>query len=211
MQQLRHGLWSWTARHPEWTIEQGGPDGWGPDVRSYAFDGGGTLVLFDPLASRTTLGELSVLAADRDVVVYLTYNGHERSSAEIARTFGATVYAPEISRAPLSVASTPYRVGDSLPGGVVVTTGFYPNEATFWVERPRALVAGDVLLGGGEHGVRTPPDSWLAPGVSSNDVRLGLRPLLELSIELLLLTHGRPITRDAHGRLERALAGTSAS
>jgi hypothetical protein len=65
------------------------------------------LVLFGPLVSRATFDELSVLAADRDVVVFLTYNGHERSSPEIAQRFAATVYAPEVSCAPLSGASTP--------------------------------------------------------------------------------------------------------
>src|SRR5262249_54896458 len=50
-------------------------------------------------------------AADRDVVISQTYNGHEPSSPEIAQKFGARVYAPEVSRAPLSVASAPFNVG----------------------------------------------------------------------------------------------------
>ena len=28
MQQLRPGLWTWTAPHPAWTEDEGGPDGW---------------------------------------------------------------------------------------------------------------------------------------------------------------------------------------
>jgi hypothetical protein len=40
MEQLRAGLWTWTAPHPEWHEQ--------PVVRSYAVERGGVLVLIDP-------------------------------------------------------------------------------------------------------------------------------------------------------------------
>jgi hypothetical protein len=163
-------------------------------------------VLFDPLVPAEMFDELSRVTLNRDVAILLTYNGHERSSGEITERFTATVYAPAVSRSPLSIPSTPFSVGDTLPGEVAVQTGFYPNEATFWIEGHRALVAGDILLGGGDPGVRTPPESWLAPRLSSDDLKRGLRPLLALPIELLLLAHGDPVTAHVRQRLAAALA-----
>jgi hypothetical protein len=50
MRELQTGVWHWQARHPDWTPEESGPAGWGPDVSSYAIDTGERLLLFDPLA-----------------------------------------------------------------------------------------------------------------------------------------------------------------
>ena len=44
---------------------------------------------------------------------------------------------------------------------------------------------------------------WAREGMTADDIREGLRPLLDLPIELVLPTHGDPTGRDA---LERALS-----
>jgi hypothetical protein len=49
------------------------------------------------------------------------------------------------------------------------------------------------------------PDEWLGDS-KREDYNAKLRPLLDLPIELLLPTHGDPITEDARARLERALS-----
>lgn len=67
--ELRPGLWTWSALHPAWTPEDGGPEGWEQEVRSYALDAGDSLVLFDPLVS---VPDAEELAAGRPVVVILT-------------------------------------------------------------------------------------------------------------------------------------------
>jgi hypothetical protein len=61
------------------------------------------------------------------------------------------------------------------------------------------VVAGDILIDRG-NGLELPAD-WI--GDSLDQVREGLRPLLELPVELVLATHGGPADRAA---LERALA-----
>lgn len=72
-------------------------------------------------------------------------------------------------------------------------------------ELHRALVAGDVLLGTPEGGIRVCPDSWLSPGVDGSALRSSLRPLLERRVELVLLTHGEPVLTGAVDALARAL------
>jgi glyoxylase-like metal-dependent hydrolase (beta-lactamase superfamily II) len=69
-----------------------------------------------------------------------------------------------------------------------------------WVEEQRAVVAGDTLVDFGK-GLEIPA-VWLSEDVTREQVVEGLRPLLELPVELVLPTHGGPTDRAA---LERAL------
>jgi hypothetical protein len=88
---------------------------------------------------------------------------------------------------------------DDLPAAVNAQPAFFPDERTLWIPAPSALVVGDSLPGG-----EAAPDEWLGDS-TRDDYNAKLRPLLDLPIELLLPTHGDPITEDAHARLERAL------
>jgi hypothetical protein len=198
MQELRPGLWTWAARHPEWLTPD---DGWGPDVRSYALVAAGSLVLIDPLSPPAPVDGLS---AGKEVTVLLTVYAHERSAADCVSRLGAQVLAPAQSLGDLSIPATGYAVGDVLAGGVEACTGFWPNEATLWLPEQRALVTGDVLLG--ERGLSIPPEDWLEDAATPQEVREGLRPLLDLPLELVLPTHGEPLLADAHARLSAALA-----
>jgi hypothetical protein len=69
----------------------------------------------------------------------------------------------------------------------------------------RAVVFADVVL----DGVRLLPDSWLRNDMTKRDVADALRPLLQLELERLLLTHGDPVTDGARDALARALLPTS--
>jgi len=55
-----------------------------------------------------------------------------------------------------------------------------------------------------EHGLSIAPDDWLGGAATPEQVRDGLRPLLDLPVELVLPTHGDPIVRDAHAALAAA-------
>jgi glyoxylase-like metal-dependent hydrolase (beta-lactamase superfamily II) len=200
--ELRPGLWTWTALHPSGTPAEGGPEGWEQEVRSYAYEHDDTVVLFDPLVSP---GEAEVLAAGRMVAVVLTCRWHRRSAGELAEGLGATVYSPAVDAAELDLPVVGYGHSDELPGGVVPMVGGYPNEATLWIPGHKALVTGDVFLGG-ERGFRVQPDSWLADGLTPQALRERLRVLLELPVELLLPTHGDPVVEDAGAVLARSLA-----
>jgi len=67
--ELRPGLWTWTAPHPDWHEQ--------PVVRSYAVERGGALVLIDPIAPPEEL------VAGRELQVALTAPWHARSSEEL--------------------------------------------------------------------------------------------------------------------------------
>jgi glyoxylase-like metal-dependent hydrolase (beta-lactamase superfamily II) len=199
MEELRPGLWTWTAQHPSWSPEA---DGWEQEVRSYALDAGDSLVLIDPLVEPARVEEL----ADRKpVVVVLTCHWHRRSAAELDDALGAVVHAPPTETRDLELAFMPYAPGDDLPGDVEPYPGGYPDECVLWIRKHAALVTGDVFLGG-PRGFHVQPDSWLADGLTHDSLREHLRPLLELPVEMLLPTHGDPIQEDARGTLERALS-----
>ena len=201
MVELRPGLWTWATRHPDWTEDEGGPNGWGPNVRSYALDAGAALVLFDPLMPPADALEL---AAGRPLEVLLTVYWHRRSSLGLVTAHGATVRANVAGIDELAIPATPFRLGDTLVGGIEARPGGYDEEAIFWIPSYGALVFGDVCLG--EPSFRVQPDSWIAEGLTPESLREQLRPLLALPVELLLPTHGDPVTEDAGDSLERALA-----
>jgi hypothetical protein len=90
--------------------------------------------------------------------------------------------------------------GDDLPAAVNAQPAFFPDERTLWIPAHNALVVGDSLPGG-----NAAPDDWLGDS-TRGDYNTKLRPLLDLPIELLLPTHGDPITEDARAQLERALS-----
>ena len=201
MEELRPGLWTWTAPHPEWTSEA---EGWDREVRSYAYDAGDSLVLFDPLVSADTVEEL---AGGRPVAIILTCRWHARSSSALVGRTGATVHARAgvVNEPAFEVLA--YELGEDLPGDVEPQSGGYDDEATLWLREHAALVTGDVFLGG-ERGFHVQPDSWLTDGMTHDELRERLRPLLELPVEMLLPTHGEPVLEGAHETLERAIEET---
>jgi glyoxylase-like metal-dependent hydrolase (beta-lactamase superfamily II) len=212
--ELRPGLWRWTATHPEWTPEAGGEDGWEPEVSSYAVQEAGTLVLIDPLVPDDE-EERFWRALDSDVErhgrphVLLTVFWHTRSTQTILDRYdGARAFAPaawpDEARERVPSAEL-FELGATLPGGIEARGTEHRGEALLWIPAHRALAAGDILLGTRDGGLRVCPDSWLRPGVTGEMLREGLRPLLELPIELLLLTHGEPVLDDARAKLAAAL------
>ena len=91
MREVRTGVWHWEARHPDWTPEQSGSEGWGPEVSSYAVDDGERLLLFDPLAPPN---EIDKLAAGRETVIVLTCPWHRRDAQSLAARIGVPLYLP---------------------------------------------------------------------------------------------------------------------
>ncbi len=168
MRELAGGLWTWTGNHPDW--KEG--EEWGPEVRSYALEDDGSVILFDPISPPEEL------TRGHNVEIVLTANWHERSAADL----GAPVR------------------GDDLPMPVNAQPAFFPDERTLWIPAHSALIVGDSLPGG-----KAAPDNWLGES-TREDYNAKLEPLLDLPVELLLPTHGDPITEDAHGALKRALS-----
>jgi glyoxylase-like metal-dependent hydrolase (beta-lactamase superfamily II) len=95
-----------------------------------------------------------------------------------------------------------FEAGDRLPFGVEAFPGREPPfDVLLWIESHGAVAIGDTLIDRGE-GIEI-VESWLAEGVTREQVVEGLRPLLEREIEHVLPTHGPPTDKPA---LERALS-----
>jgi glyoxylase-like metal-dependent hydrolase (beta-lactamase superfamily II) len=198
--ELAPGLWRWTTAHPDWTPEQGGPEGWEQEVGSVYCETAGDVVLVDPLVPTDAAErERFWQALDRDVGraesvhVVLTCAWHARSSAELIERYGARAWAPPVG-------------AEHLPAGVEAVAAALDHEVLVWLREHAALVAGDTLLGDGTGGVRMCPDSWLGDRDPAA-VRAGLRERLsDRRIELVLPAHGDPVRAGAADALARALA-----
>jgi len=199
VRELQAGVWHWEAPHPEWKTSDGGPDGWGPEVSSYAIDDGERLLLFDPLAPPSLVDEF---AAGRRPVIVLTCPWHERDARSVVKQLGAPVFVPPPDEGNTDpIGGTGFSPGDRLPVGVEAFPGMEPNDLVLWIESRRALVFGDTLVDRGR-GLELPV-TWLPKGMTRAQALETLRPLLELPVELVLPTHGTPADRAA---LERALS-----
>jgi glyoxylase-like metal-dependent hydrolase (beta-lactamase superfamily II) len=213
VQRIAPGLWRWTALHPDWTPDEGGPDGWEREVGCVYYEAPDAVVLIDPLVPPEDADRFwraldrDVERAARPVAVFLTIFWHQRSTQEVVDRYGASVWAHPQPAHRMHVAITnEFAFGASLPGDVTALTANRGGESIFWIAPHRALVPGDVLLGTPDGGVRVCPDSWLAEDFRGEAFRRSLRPLLDLPVERLLLSHGAPVLANAHAALERALA-----
>ena len=77
----------------------------------------------------------------------------------------------------------------------------------FWIPACGALVPGDRIMGAAG-GLRLCPESWLrylSSGMSLAELGARLRPLLELPIESVLVSHGEPVLRNGRAVLASAL------
>jgi hypothetical protein len=128
------------------------------------------------------------------VVMLTTIQFHRRSRDELASRYGASTS----------------RAKRALPSGVRAIPIRGAGETMFLFERHRALVPGDRIIGDGRGGLRLCPESWLGylpSGIALDGLRERLRPLLELPIESVLVSHGDPVLTVGREALRIALAG----
>jgi glyoxylase-like metal-dependent hydrolase (beta-lactamase superfamily II) len=199
-EELRPGLWRWTAHHEEWRHE----------VAAVAVASESEVVLIDPLLAGDQWELLESALPNRQLHVLLTIHWHARSAGEIASRFdGARVWANSRNRAAVarrSPVTDVFRVGDELPAGLVALEARPRSEVLFWEPRSRALIVGDALLGDGEKGsgLHTCPGWWLPESTDLPALRQSLRPALDLPVELVLPSHGAPVLSGAKQALAKA-------
>lgn len=192
--ELVPGLRRWTALHEEWREE----------VASLAVDTEDGLVLIDPIDPPRGLA--------RPDHVLLTVFWHSRSATELG--------APHVwasSRAVRRLQNRGLKVthavesGVALPGGIRAFPTARESEVVYWLPDQKAIVVGDVLLGAGAKPRATPdplrlcPERWLGKS-SQDDLRRSLRPLLELPVQRVLVSHGQPVLRAGKRALTNVLA-----
>ncbi len=188
------GLRRWTALHEEWREE----------VASLAVETDDGLVLIDPIDPPQGVA--------RPDHVLLTVFWHGRSAGDLG--------APHVwasRRGVRRLQSRGVEVTDAiensagLPGGIRAFPTARESELVYWLPRQKAIVVGDVLLGAGARPRATPdalrlcPERWLGKS-SLEDLRRSLRPLLDLPVQRVLVSHGRPVLRAGRRALTEALA-----
>jgi glyoxylase-like metal-dependent hydrolase (beta-lactamase superfamily II) len=191
VQELAPGLWRWTGLHPEWTPDDGGPNGWEQEVGCVYVEAGDRVVLIDPLVPPEDPDRFWE-ALDRDVEgkrvrILLTCDWHGRSAKEIEQRYDA-------------------EIGGEPPRGLVPIEVPPIDERLWWIPEHGALVAGDVLLGDEDAGVRLCPDSWFQGRSDPAAIRGILGVLLDLPVERLLVSHGEPVLKNTREALARALS-----
>jgi hypothetical protein len=144
------------------------------------------------------------------VHVLVTVFWHTRSTREVVERYSARVWAPARGKQAIArragAVTDAFGEADALPGGVVACRTVRAAEVVYWLQNYRALVPGDVLLGDGAGGIRLCPQSWLPRTRTQTQLAESLRPLLELPVERVLLSHGEPVLANAHAALAAALA-----
>lgn len=157
------------------------------------------VALIDPLLPSDGRAEflawLDERVAGRPVTILTTIRWHRRDREELARRYRANTT----------------RAWNALPVGVEQRPLRGAGETLFWLPAVATLVAGDRLVGASDGGVNVCPQSWLE-GVRANraDVAGLMRPLLELPIERVLVSHGEPVLHEGHAALARAIAEADA-
>jgi hypothetical protein len=214
MEQIREGLWRWTARHPEWH-----PGDFGAEVACFLAQAGDTTLLIDPLLPpepAPILEAIDAAVANR-LAILITIPYHVRSSEELWRRYknGAETTIHGHRAATKRLKNTPafreIEPGVPLPGGVTAHTIGKPrrHETPLHVPSHDALVFGDAVAETDGRLV-----VWSADKVDAKVERFyresfnpTLEPLLELPFDAVLPTHGQPVLSGGKEGLRKALAG----
>lgn len=205
------GLWSWARRHPEWH-----PGTFGAEVVSFMAEGERETLLIDPLLeAEDPAWDLIAAAAPGPLRILVTIPYHVRSAEPIRNRFAAqrevTIHGhPAAAKRLTSTASfEPFTAGDELPAGIRAHPIGSPRrfETPLLVPGHDALIFGDAIAGTGA-GPRIwserPIDRRVARFYSERFVPT-LLPLLDLSFERLLLTHGPSVLREGRMGLREAI------
>jgi hypothetical protein len=200
---IADGLWRWTAQHPEWDREQDGD--WDREVGCVLYAAADATVLIDPLVvpedDDAAWAPLDRVVAERGrpVVVLTTIEFHARSRDAARRRYDA---------ADLRGGGDDVRGADGLPAGVEARPLPEAGETMYWLPAVATLVPGDRLLNPGGAGLRPSPPSWaghMPRPLEAHELAAVLRPLLQLPVERVLVSHGDPVLEDGHAALARAL------
>jgi hypothetical protein len=206
VQEIESGLWRWTAPHPEWDPEPTPTTRWVEEVGSVYCELPGAILLVDPVVPADADDANRLWSAlDRDVErlgrpvhVVVTVHWHRRGADDVVARYGAQDgVVPDGARA--------IALGDPI------------GETAYVLPQFRALVLGDVVIGGdaieGERAdaVRVCPPGWYGSTAAERAWYGGpglpgaLRRLAHEPVDRLLTTHGAPLLSGGAAAL-RALA-----
>jgi hypothetical protein len=213
VEEIAKGLWRWTARHPEWH-----PGEFGAEVASFAAGAGDdTLLLIDPLLPPDPSSVLAVLdgRVQSRVAILVSIPYHVRSAEELLNRYGkdaeTTIHGHKAAAKRLENKGAFREIdpGRPLPGGVTAHTIGKPRrfETPLHIPSHEALVFGDAVVE-----VDGALRIWATDKVDAKVRRFyrerfnpTLEPLLELSFDAVLVTHGQPLLDGGREALRVAL------
>jgi hypothetical protein len=214
--EIAPGIHRWSARHPEWRPK----NVWGEDVASFALVTDGVLSLVDPLLPPAGADERERVEEDLDelverarrVEILITIPYHARSSVDLVQRYGrlpVEVWGhPGVERR----LSAPVRLNAIEPGGQAGAVAHAQTigspvrqETPLFFPDHRALAFGDAVIGiEGRlrvwQSVNRDQERWYRERFVPS-----LRPLLDLDVERVLVTHGPPILEGGRRKLADAL------
>jgi hypothetical protein len=193
MEEIAPGLHRWTARHEEWE----------EDVGSLALESDDGLILVDPIDPPRDLR--------RPGHVLITVFWHYRSTPRLRakRVWASSRTVKALANRGVTVTD-PIAKNVLLPGGVQPFETARRGELVYWLPEQKSVAVGDVLLGAGakpratDDPLRLCPERWLG-AATHDDLRRSLEPLLELPVQRVLVSHGKPVLRAGKRALERVL------
>ncbi len=215
--EIAPGIYRWTAPHPEWRTRID----WGHEVASYALADGERLSLVDALlpAAGTkrrdevdrTLDDLAGAASSIDILVTIPY--HTRSAEELYRRYNnageTSIWGHPAVAKRFHEPSTPLR--EIAPGvlGATGTTALRIGnprrfETPLYFPAHRAIAFGDAVIGI-DGGLRVWQQASTDPSWHLRRFVPTMRPLLELDVECVLVTHGAAVLHDGRRALGLAL------
>jgi hypothetical protein len=201
-EEIAPGLARWLAPHPDWkpATRPGSSSDWDQMVGSVLYEADDTVVLFDPLLPVEDrdgfLGWLDRRVAGRAVSILTTIRWHRRDRELLAERYEA---------------NSP-RAWNVVPPGVVPKPMRGGGETIYWLPVVQALIFGDSLIGAGPGEVAVCPESWLSEvKVDRAGLAHLMGQLLEVPVELLLVSHGEPVLQDGRAALARALREAGAT
>ena len=192
-EQIRPGLWRWTAPHPDWQPSDSAdaPDSWPRDVGCVLYQAPSEAVFIDPLAppdDPAFWAWADEICRGRSVSVLETILFHRRSREEFRARYGAATKAPS--------GVLPLRLPEF-------------HETLHWIEEHRALVPGDSLIAGATAGFACARSrGWTSSRRASRSPGCAPRwsgSLAGLDVELVLVSHGEPVLHDGAAALAAAL------
>jgi glyoxylase-like metal-dependent hydrolase (beta-lactamase superfamily II) len=182
----------WTAYHSHWE----------ENVGSVAVDTDDGLVFIDPLDPPADLG------TPDHVLVTIYWHDRSTKAVEAKHVWSSRRTARPLGNRGIDVTDDVAEGG--LPGGIRAFETARSGEVVYWLPSERAVVVGDVLLGAGAkprattEPLRLCPERWLG-AKTHEDLKASLRPLLELPVEQVLVSHGEPVLADGQRVLAELL------
>jgi glyoxylase-like metal-dependent hydrolase (beta-lactamase superfamily II) len=197
MNEIAAGIWTWSVFNQEKKL----------DFNGHLVTGAEGCVLVDP-PPMTDADRQQADGMGPMLAIVITNRHHTRDAAAAAARFSAPILIHEADASGLPagvrIAGT-YRDGDHLAAGLLVVwlrDQKSPGESALLSPRANALILGDALIGAPAGSLRMLPDDKFADAARA---RAGLRRLLDLRFDALLLGDGASIPQGGRRAVESFL------